>query len=201
MDSPRDRLAYDAVTHRLVGSRRFVGSKGRGVWFESVFTVLPDLPASRVTFVVPVGGVAAPHSYPPFPQPDIVTQDSSRRDARSALGRVPVWLGPSFRGHKLQRVEVGSYGMFTRGRGAVLRRAPFVTFDYGNIKLEEFGSKRPFDYEQGPRPGRIVYDGRAALTRDGLLVFANGKELGGFVPDHRAMALAVARGLRPVPGG
>ncbi len=188
------------MTHRLVGSRRFVGQKGRGVWFESVFTVLPDLPASRVTFVVPVGG-AALHSYPPTPQPDTVTQDSSRRVARSALGRVPLWLGPSFRGHKLRAVEVGTEGMFTRGRGAVLLRAPFVTFDYGMVKLQEFGSKRPFWFEQGPRPGRIVYDGRrAALTRNGLLLLATlGEEPYG--PAHRVVALAVANALRPVPGG
>ncbi len=202
LDSPRDRLAYDAATHRLVGSRRFVGPKGRGFWFESVFTVLRDLPASRVTFVVPVGGVADIHSYPPSPQPDTVQKASSVRAARSALGTVPLWLGSSFRGHKLEGVEVGTEGMFTEGfSGAVLRRAPFVTFDYGKVKLQEFGSKRPFWYEQGPRPGRIVYDGgRAALTRDGLLLLATlGEAPTG--PDHRVVALAVANALRPVPGG
>lgn len=91
--------------------------------------------------------------------------------------------------------------MFTRGYSAVLRRAPFVSFDYGNVKLQEFGSKRPFWYEQGPRPGRIVYDGRrAALTRDGLVLLATlGEEPYG--PDHRVVALAVANALRPVPGG
>jgi hypothetical protein len=193
-----ERYGLDARTHEVLVYRESVG---RRLFIEQVYTWLKELPASSVRFVVPKGG-APELSFPPSPDPSTQSRPSSLSAASRVLGRTPLWLGASFRGHKLRGVEVGTEGMFTRGySGTVLRKAPFVTFDYGNLALQEFGSTRPFWYEQGPRPGQIAYDGRVVLARDGLLVLATPKgvvtpkELG---PDSRALALAVARFLRPV---
>jgi len=71
--------------------------------------------------------------------------------------------------------------------GAKLRPARFVTFDYGSFKLQEFGSHRPFWYEQGPLPGRVVIDGRSrvAVTRDAILVLAQRARRGSSTPPAR----------------
>jgi hypothetical protein len=86
-----------------------------------------------------------------------------------------------------------------------------VILDYGIVMLEEFGRQRPFS-EHGPRAGRLLVTGLppvASLNRGGLLVHA---DLTPFADWHfntafeaqdaakaRAEALAVARGLRPLP--
>lgn len=196
-----ERYGLDARTHEVLAYRE---SARKRLFIGMVFTWLKELPSSSVRFVVPKGG-APEHSFPPSPDPSTQSRPSSLSAASRVLGRTPPWLGASFRGHRLRGVEIGTEGMFTRGlSGTVLRKAPFVTFDYGSLALREFGSTRPFWYEQGPRPGRIVYDGRVVLPRDGLLVLATPKEvvtpkeLG---PDSRAMALAVAKSLWPVPSG
>jgi hypothetical protein len=86
-----------------------------------------------------------------------------------------------------------------------------VILDYGIVMLEEFGRQRPFS-EHGPRAGRLLVTGLppvASLNQGGLLVHA---DLTQFADWHfntafeaqdaakaRAEALAVARGLRPLP--
>jgi hypothetical protein len=184
-----DRFAYDVRTHELVGKRSVV--RGR-LFSDEIYTRLPDLPASSFSFVVPEGGGAL-HSFPPEPQPDTQSHSSSVAATRNALETVPLWLGPRFQGERLQSIEVGTEAMKARN-GARLRPARFVRFDYGTVQLQEFGRERPFWYEQDPRPGRIVLDGRAALTRHGLLVIVQRDS-----PMTRAAALAVAKALRPVP--
>jgi hypothetical protein len=111
---------------------------------------------------------------------------------------MPLWLGSRFRGGRLQSIEVGTEGMKAR-TGATLRPARFVRFVYGTVQLQEFGSERPYRYEQGPRPGRIAIDGSdsAALNREGVLVLAVSE---GTTMD-RAAALRVAKALRPMPSG
>jgi hypothetical protein len=182
-----DRLAYGVRTHELVGKRSTTFP-----WVTEVYTLLPDLPAGGFSFVVPEGGGAL-HSFPPSPQTDTESSSSSLRAARDAIGAVPFWLGPRFQGARLESVEVGTEGMKAR-TGATLRPARFVTFDYGTVKLQEFGSNHPFWYEQGPRPGRVVIDSgtRAALTRDGVLVLAQGQFF------DAGSALAIVKALRPV---
>ena len=143
---------------------------------------------------MPEGGGAL-HSFPPSPQADTESSSSSLRAARDAIGAVPLWLGPRFQGAKLESVEVGTEGMKAQ-TGATLLPARFVTFDYGTVKLQEFGSDHPFWYEQGPRPGRVVIDSgtRAALTRGGVLVVAESE--GQFF--DAGSALAIVKALRPV---
>jgi hypothetical protein len=187
-------LAYDARSHEVVGKRSSFGP------LEEVYTLLPDLPAARFSFVVPEGGGAL-RSFPPSPQQATDSHSSSLRAARHELGASPLWLGPRFRGQRLRSVEVGTEGMKARD-GATLRRTRFVSLvygvDYGSIKLQEFQVRQtPFWYAQGPLAGRVVLDGRAALTRDGVLVIAERDSL----PMNRALALAVAKALRPLPRG
>jgi hypothetical protein len=82
--------------------------------------------------------------------------------------------------------------------GATLRRARFVSLDYGSIKLQEFQVRQtPFWYAQGPLAGRVVLDSRAALTRDGLLVIAESDSL----PMNRGLALALAKVLHRIRAG
>jgi hypothetical protein len=196
--SPRaegDRVALDVLTHRPVAKRTFVHGR---LWYEEVYSVLDDLPGKSVSFVVPDGGAADGRSFPPFPNSLVHAAKSNLRAARDVLGAVPLWLGPRYHGRPLRSVEVGTDGA-KAPNGAVLRRATFVRFDYGTVRLQEFGRERPFGFVHGPRPGQIVVDGRAMLSRDGLLVIA--EPLGRFSPIDRAAALKLAKALRPAPAG
>ena len=86
-----------------------------------------------------------------------------------------------------------------------------MILDYGIVMLEEFGRQRPSS-EHGPRPGRLLVTGLppvATLNRGGLLVHADLTQLANWRYDSRFEAqdaakardeaLAVARGLRPLP--
>jgi hypothetical protein len=134
---------------------------------------------------------------------------ASLRKARDVLGRNALWLGPSFQGHPLQLVQTVTEGTWAGGRLPGSARA--VILDYGIVRLEEFGRERPFS-EHGPPAGRMVVTGLppvAALNGDGLLVHADLTQLANWhmssrfaahdAAKARAGALAVARGLGPVP--
>jgi hypothetical protein len=69
---------------------------------------------------------------------------------------------------------------------------PFVRFDYGPFRIDEFGDKRPSWFLHGP-PARTVFDSSGALmySRDGVLVMV--------LPfgQRRPAALELVRSLRP----
>jgi hypothetical protein len=187
-----ERVALDVLTHRPVTKRTFVHGR---LWYQEVYSVMRDLPASRVSFVVPDGG-AAHNSFPPFSSLTTHAAKTNLRAARAALGAVPFWLGPRFHGHSFRSVRVGT-DTSKAPNGEVLRRAKFVLFDYGTVRLREYGREKPSGFLHGPRPGEIVVDGRAMLTRDGLFVIA--EPFGRVPPIKRAAALVLAKALRPVP--
>lgn len=189
-----ERIALDVATHRPIAKRAFV--RGR-LWYQEVYSVTSDLPASSVSFVVLDSGAADGHSFPPSHRLTTHAAKSSLRAARAALGTVPLWLGARFRGHAFRSVEVGTETS-TAPNGEVLRRAKFVLLSYGTLRLREYGRVKPFGFVRGPRRGEILIDGRAILGRDGLLVVA--EPLGNTYPIDRAAALALAKALRPVPG-
>jgi hypothetical protein len=155
------------------------------------------LPGKSVSFVVPNGGVPQ-RSFPPFPNSPEHAAKGDLRKARVALGQVPLWLGPRFGGHPLRAVEIGTQDAVAPN-GHVLARAKFVRFDYGTVRLQEYGRDRPYGFRNGPRPGRIALTGSAMLTRDGLLVIAEPFRRAKRI--DRAAALALAKALRPVPAG
>jgi hypothetical protein len=187
-----DRVALDLVTHRPLVKRSFI--RGRP-FYEEVYSLLSDLPGKTVSFVVPDGG-AARNSFPPFFSSPSSSRKTTLAAARRALGPAALWLGESHRGHRLRSVEVGTQ-VAEAPNGSVLQRAKFVRFDYGNIRLQEFGRVKPMGFVRGPRPGRILVGDNVMLSRDGLLVIADVQPL----PVDTTVALALAQALRPVPGG
>lgn len=188
-----DRIGLDAFTHRPVAKRTF--ARGR-LWYQEVYSVLRELPGKSVSFVVPDGGTDR-NSFPPSHNAVTHAARANLRAARVALGDVPLWLGPRFNGHSLRSVEVGTEGA-QASSGTMLGRGKFVRFNYGTVTLQEFGREKPFGFVHGPRPGGIVLDGRAMLSRGGLLVIA--EPVGRMPPIDRVAALALAKAMRPVPG-
>ena len=188
-----DRVAVDVTTHRPVARRSF--AKGRA-FYEEAYSVLGDLPAKDMTFVVPDGG-AARNSFPPFPSGTSHSRGAGLQRARVALGIVPLWLGPRFAGHALKSVAIGSDDAIAPNGIDQLRRAPFVRFDYGAFSVREYGRVRPFGFVDGPARGRIVVGDNLELSRDGLLVIAEFP--GRSQPFERSAVLEFANALRPVP--
>jgi hypothetical protein len=189
-----DQVAYDVVTHQPVGLRTVVRrSRFKGIFSLTAVRVLPDLAAKDVSFVVP-DGVAG------LNPPSLVTTITGKRmaAAHASLGMTPLWLGRSFRGHRLESVEAGIDAEQTSRRP--VRPARFARFDYGNFTLTEFGKDRPFWNEQDPAAGKIVVGGgTATFARDGLLL-----EVAPTSAEFRLdpkTALALFRALRSVPGG
>jgi hypothetical protein len=209
-------VALDARTHRPVGTRVVFEGK---VVDEQVYRFLGPVPAGKVSFLVPEAKVPRQElgylgSFPyGFFGPRVSAESSAEanlRKARDVLGRTPLWLGPSFQGHPLRLVRTVIEGKWAEGRlpGGSARA---VILDYGVVMLEEFGRQRPFS-EHGPRAGQVLVNGLppvATLNRGGLLVHA---DLAQFADWHynsrfeaqdavkaRDEALAVARGLRPLP--
>src|SRR2546421_5079418 len=132
-----DQVAYDAVTHRAVALRTVVhSSRFKGVFNLQALTMLPEVKA--VSFVVPEGGAGR---NPPSPATNVTGQRLPA--ARAALGATPLWLGRSFRGHRLVSVVAGTEGQQAPA-GKVLRRARFARFDYGGFAVKEFGEDRPW---------------------------------------------------------
>ena len=187
-----DRVALDSVTHRPLAKRSV--ARGR-VFYEEAYSLLSDLPGKSVSFVVPDGG-AARNSFPPGPSLRLSSRKATLDAARRAVGPAALWLGESYRGHPLRSVEVVTE-VAEALNGSVLRRAKFVRFNYGKIRLEEFGRVKPFGFLAGPRPGRMLVGDDIMLSRDGLLIIADVQPL----PIETKAALALAKALRPVPGG
>ena len=188
-----DQVAYDAVTHRPVALRTVVHSgRFKGVFNLQALTMLPEVKA--VSFVVPEGGAGR---NPPSPATNVTGQRLPA--ARAALGTTPLWLGRSFRGHRLVSVVVGPEGQQAPA-GRVLRRARLARFDYGSFAVKEFGEDRPWWQAEDPAPGTMVLAaGSATLVRDGVLVTFD--PAGAKFQVDRATALALAQALRPVPAG
>jgi hypothetical protein len=208
-------VAIDARTHRPVGTRLVAFGK---VVDEQVYRFLGPAPPAKVSFLVPEAKVPRTqlsffNSFPyGFWGPRVSETGSERvsvRKARDVLGRNLFWLGPSFQGHPLQLVQTVTEGQWGNRRLPGSARA--VILDYGIVRLEEFGRERPFS-EHGPPAGRMVVTGLppvATLNRGGLLVHADLTQfadwhLGSILTAQdaakaRAGALAVARGLGPVP--
>jgi hypothetical protein len=187
-----DRVALDSVTHRPLARRSF--ARGR-LFYEERYSLLRDLPAKSVSFVVPDGG-AVRNSFPPLTSAPSSSRKATLAVAQHAVGPAALWLGKSYRGQPLRSVEVGA-DVSKAPNGSVLRRAKFVRFDYGSIRLQEFGRVKPLGFVSGPRPGRILVGGNIMLSRDGLLVIADVQPL----PIDTAAALGLAKALRPIPEG
>jgi hypothetical protein len=201
-DSP---VALDALTHKPAGTR----SLFRGdVVDEQVYRFLGDVSPTGVSFAVPEDGVAK-SSFPYAVPGPLLSGGSSLREAREILRPRPLWLGPTFQGHPLRLVQTVTWGM--RAGRHIVGGVKGVSFDYGIVRLEEFGTHRPFS-AQGPRPGRLVLNASppvATLSRGGLLVRSDLEQVVKWHTDARlvkrdlakarATALAVARALRPLP--
>ena len=208
-------VALDARTHRPVGTRSVADGK---VFDEQVYRFLRPVPAEKVSFLVSDARVSRVElsylgSFPyGFFGPGVSVENSARaslRKARDVLGRTPLWLGPSFQGHPLRLVQTTAEGDWATRR--IPGRPRAVILDYGIVMLEEFGRQRPFS-EHGPRAGQVLVTGLppvASLNRGGLLVHADLTQFANWHFDSRfaaqdgakagAEALAVARGLRPLP--
>jgi hypothetical protein len=187
-----DRVALDARTHQPVAKRSAHG----GPLFSEFYTHLPDLPARSVSFTVPEGG--AQRGFPPLLERQTTVVRKGLDTANDALGRTPLWLGRTYRGHRLRSVEVGTEGAQARS-GATLSSVPFVRLDYGITELKEYG-ERPYWFQEGPPAGKLLVRGREiSLSRDGLLVLLEVDDSA--VAGNPERALAYAKALRPVEGG
>ena len=189
-----DQVAYDMATKHVVALRTIMRNaprRMRGRVFDAhAVTLLPDTPTDRVTFEVPKDG--APRNvgvrYVDFRKVSLTA-------AGEVLGRAPLWLGPSYRVHRLRFVQAARMGS-DAGNGGVANLVPFVRLDYGAFHIDEFGDARSILLEQAPPPGVIVAQPRYGLTfgRDGVLVDLQGSS--GLTVD-RAAAVALAKTLRP----
>jgi hypothetical protein len=217
---PDERIGLDPVKHQPVVARSLI--KGKVISESWILERKPDIAASELAFVVPDGGFG------------LWVRDSSSVDftatgpkpyalrARKALGRTPLWLGDRFRGHRLQGVIIGRK-FLEMSTGARLRPARYVIYDYGIVRLQEFGASRPSGHEQGPLAGSVSVERSASyevassagssrssvrieqqeptasLTRDGLLVLFSPPLLPPLVHIDRASVIELAKALQPVP--
>jgi hypothetical protein len=185
------QVALDARTHEPVAQRQVYE---RHFLSEERYSRLPDLLGSRVTFVVPNGG-AIERSYPPAGEVVFKADRKPIGETRGALGRSPLWLGPSFQGHRLRSVKVGSVGEAPE-HGPRVDPVPFVLLDYGIVRLREFG-RGPFWLREGPPPGNLLFGFYGVVVnRDGLLISLESSRRD-FVTSPAA-ALPIAQALRPV---
>ena len=200
-----DQVAYDMLTRRPVALRTIgrdpapghgpaLNKRYKGKVFSlTALTMLPDLPAKDVSFVVPKHGV---WRNPPSAATTITGQRIPA--ARKALGTTPLWLGRTFEGHRLQSVVAGIESEQAPNVG-LLRPSRFARFDYGTFAIHEFGQDRPFWREQEPAKGSLLFStSQVILARDGVLV--NVEPVGVRFKIDRATALALSRALRPVDG-
>jgi|1186.fasta_scaffold18516_2 hypothetical protein len=190
-----DQVALDVRTHEPIAHREVFRLRGHRFFSQEFYSRLPDLPASRVRFVVPDGG-AVERGYPPAGQGVFNTDQRPLGETHDVVGRPPLWLGPSFQGHRLRSVKVGSVGQSPE-HGPRVDTVPFVLLDYGIVRLREFG-RGPFWLRQGPPPGKLLFGYSGVdVNYGGLLISVESSRLGG--APARANALRIARGLRPVP--
>jgi hypothetical protein len=186
-----NQVAYDAVTHRRLALRDFIGAhQSPPVWLRAL-KPLPNIESGKGSFVVPDGGADLN-----TPSSDTQIRARGLAAARKALGTTPLWLGRSFQGHKLSSIVAGNEAeRYESGRR--LRPARFARFDYGSFSVQEFRHVRPFGLE-GPAEGTVFLDGRATLSRGGFLIVV--QPAGPKFRLDRERALAVAKALRPVEG-
>ena len=186
-----DQVGYDPVTHRPLVLRQILrnGLARQRIFSMTAVTLLPDLPGKQVTFAVPDGG--APRNA------DLKVagfRKVSLDEAANVLGRTPLWLGRSYKGHHLRFIQSGREGSANgKNRGAGM--VPVIRLEYGPFRLEEFGDERPL-WLAGSLPSGKVFaaGGSTTLERDGVAVDVVGGLTGPFSP---AEAAALARALRP----
>lgn len=191
-----DQVGYDAITHRPLALRmiaRGAPARSRGKVFNpTAVTLLPDVRTKDVTFAVPDGG--APRNAG-LKESDF--RKTSQARAAAVLGRAPLWLGRTYRGHRLRFVQTGRMGS-ENGKGGGAAMAPVVRLDYGSFRIDEFGDERPLWLEHPPPPGKLFVNGGPSFTygRDGVVVDVEGSG------DADAAAVrALAKTLRPAPTG
>lgn len=188
-----DQVGYDPVTHRPLVLRQIdrTGAGRQRIFSMTAVTLLPDLPGKQVTFAVPDGG--APRNA------DLKVagfRKVSLDKAANVLGRTPLWLGRSYKGHHLRFIQSGREGSANgKNRGAGM--VPVIRLDYGPFRLEEFGVERPLWFAGGLPSGKIFAGGGTTVfERDGVAVTVVGGLTGPLGP---AEAAALARALRPAP--
>jgi hypothetical protein len=191
-----NQTAFDVVTHKPVALRMLVGipgSRRRRIFFENAVTLLPDLPAKRISFAVPDGG--APLNANLYEGP-LESSTAKLEPAAKLLGRPPLWLGRSYRGHRLRVVQTGSVGIENaKGGGAGI--APVAHLDYGAFRIDEYGPTRPLWLLAAPPAGTLLEDPvnrDFTLERDGVLVEV---VMTGPAESAPGDMLALARALRP----
>jgi hypothetical protein len=188
-----NQVAYDAATHRPVALRATLHRPGRApdlIVDESAVRLLPDLAAKQVSFAVPMGG--APRN---FDLHESGWQTARLAGAADALGRTPLWLGQTYRGHRLQFVQTGSTGS-ENAKGGGAGMAPVVRFDYGVFRIDEYGAARSLWLVNAPRRGTLLRSVDSSFTygRDGIVVDVT---LTGAADSGRRDLIALARALRP----
>jgi hypothetical protein len=216
---PDARIGLDPVTHEPVVSRSLF--QGKVISESWILERKPDIAADHFAFAVPDRGFGQIVKISPTADFSANGSNPFALRARKALGRKPLWLGERFRRHRLQSVLIGTTTLDAAG-GARLHPADWVIYDYGIVRLQEFGAKRSTGYEQGPRPGSVVVERSvavaatasssgaqsekfealeptASLTRDGVLVLFSPPLLPPRVHIDRASAIELAKALRPVP--
>jgi hypothetical protein len=188
-----DQVGYDPVTHRPLVLRQILrtGSGTQRIFSTTAVTLLPVLPGKQVAFAVPDGGAPrnAGLKVAGF-------RKVSLDEAANVVGRTPLWLGRSYKGHRLRFIQSGREGSANgenRGAGMV----PVIRLDYGSFRLEEFGDERPL-WLAGSLPSGKAFaaGGSTTLERDGVAVAVVGGLTGPLSP---AEAAALARALRPTP--
>ena len=205
--SPGDgeRIGLDPRTHEPVADRTY--SNGKVISQAQVLERKHDIAADKYAFVVP--NPTPPLRQDPSPEVRATGTDPFALRARRALGQRPLWLGERFHGNRLQAVTIGS--TFDPPSGIRPDAAPFVEYDYGNVRITEFDARALYGPGQGFLPGRVtLLEAQTStspnsspiedvqLARDGVLVLAFKDDAGNYVLD-RAGALRLARALRPVP--
>jgi hypothetical protein len=188
------QAAFDVITHRLVGLQqriRHPDGSGGPLYDKSAITMLPDLPAKKVSFAVPDGG--APRNLGDGVWD--VSHKVTLARAADLLGRPPLWLDRSYRGHRLRVVQAGVLGG-VNAKGARVGTVPLVRLDYGTFEIDEVGSKRSI-WLKGTKPGTLVSDrvnSYFTFGRDGVAVQV---VLGGAADKAPSDLVALARSLRP----
>ena len=186
-----NQVGYDPVTHRPLVLRQILrtGSGRQQIFGTTAVTLLPVLSGNQVTFAVPDGGAPrnAGLKVAGF-------RKVSLDEAAKVLGRTPLWLGRSYRGHHLRFIQSGREGSANgKNRGAGM--VPVIRLDYGPFRLDEFGDERPLWLPRSLPSGKIfAAGGSTTLERDGAAVDVVGELTGPLGP---AEAAALARALRP----
>jgi len=184
-----ERVGFDVRTHEPLVQQQFFGRNKAHLIGGYEISHSKTLDPQDVSFVVPNRG--ADRNYPSALK---VVRARGFEAARDALGTAPLWLGTTFAGKHLRKVESGIDSLTTE-KGQLLSRVPFVRVDYGRFTLEEYSvSRRPFGFLSGPAAGTALLEERGSMTlvRNGVLVLVTPTN-GTFRPGAQQ-----ARALRPV---